>query len=146
MAQGKKLSPNFWNKVFLEALELSVGNVSVACKATNITPQTYYQYRSKNPDFAKKARFLLDNVCLPYLEDIARSRAIQGNDRLLIFMLRNLGKRRWNRDKEYEAMAKESILRKKKDVYKKIKINQRPPTEAEIRAAEILNGEDDEDE
>lgn len=50
MSQGKKLSAHFWNKVFLEALELSVGNISVTCKATNITPQTYYQYRSKNAD------------------------------------------------------------------------------------------------
>ena len=74
---------------------------------------------------------------------------MQGNDRLLIFMLRNLGKRRWNKDKKYEALAKDAPRKNKDITYSKHTEEQRPPTKAELAAAmayeEAMEDEEDED-
>ncbi len=135
MSQGKKLTSNFWNKTFLEALKRNCGVVTHASKEVGVAPQTYYDYRSQNKVFAKKVDSIKEDVCLPLLEDIVFARAIKGNDKLLLFLLRNLGGKKWNRDKAEEAMAKEEPFVRRREESERYKEEQRPPTKAEKAAA-----------
>ena len=67
MSQGKKINKKLWYTSFLEALEQSAGNISKTCEAVQVTPQSYYQYRYKDPVFSKKVQHVLDNICLHIL-------------------------------------------------------------------------------
>lgn len=135
MAQGKKLTGDFWNKTFTEALKNNLGIVTHACSKTGITPQCYYEYRLRNPAFGKKIDVIKEQICLPVLEDLAQARAIKDNDRLLMFMLRNLGASKWSRDRIEEAMAKDEPRIRREKKYESFDLQQRPPTKAERYAA-----------
>lgn len=147
MVQGRKLSSDFWNKTFLEALKHSLGSITHTCKEVGVTPQSYYAYRLKNPTFAKKADVVLETICLPILEDMARSRAMKSSDKLLMFLLRNLGGKKWNQDKVEDALAKEEPKLLLHQQIEDVKDDQRQPTKAELAAAkayeDALDEEDD---
>ncbi len=149
MSQGKKLTSDFWNKTFTEALKNNLGIVTHACSKTGITPQCYYEYRLRNPVFGKKIDIIKEQICLPVLEDLAQARAIKDNDRLLMFMLRNLSETKWNRDKVAEAMAKAEPQLRREAKYASKELEQRVPTKAERLAArafrKVLHAYEDED-
>lgn len=135
MRQGKKIADRFWYEGFLKALKENLGNIVATCNAAGVTPQSYYNRRIDDPVFGKQADRILDQVCVPYLEDIARARAAKGDTRLLVFVLRNRGGRRWNQDRIQEAMAKEEPrIRHEKKLDSK-EFEQRLPTRAEKAAA-----------
>ena len=135
MNQGKKIPSHFWNREFLEALKNSLGSITYAAKESGVTPQSYYAYRLKNPIFAKKADDILETICLPILEDIARSRAMKTSDKLLMFLLRNLSGGKWNRDKIEDARARDEPRMRRDQRYRSIEAEQRVPTEIERAAA-----------
>lgn len=147
MIQGKKLPSNFWNKTFLEALKNSLGSITHACSEAKVTPQSYYAYRLKNPTFAKKADAILETICLPILEDMARSRAMKTSDKLLMFLLRNLAWEKWSKDEVAKALAREEPKLKLREKAEEYIDDQRPLTKAEIAAADAyvkaLDEEDD---
>jgi hypothetical protein len=134
MNQGKKIPDSFWERDFLERLEHSAGSIAAACRSAGVTPQSYYNYRFKNPAFARKAEKILTGLCLPVLEDIARAKAIQGDNKILLFLLRNLGGDKWNKDLREAALAKELAGVKLSEEKNKGVIHQHIPTRAE-RAA-----------
>ena len=134
MSQGKKLPSDFWNKTFTEALKNNLGIVTHACTKTGVTPQCYYEYRLRNPAFGRKIDLIKERICLPVLEDLAQARAIKDNDRLLMFMLRNLGASKWSRDKVEEAMAKDEPRIRSRELNQKELIQQKIPTKAEQEA------------
>lgn len=146
MAQGKKLTSDFWNKTFTEALKNNLGIVTHACSKTGITPQCYYEYRLRNPVFGKKIDRIKEQICLPVLEDLAQARAIKDNDRLLMFMLRTLGGPKWNRDRIEEAMAKVEPQLRREAKYASPEHEQRLPTRAEKAAAKAYLAVLDEEE
>lgn len=130
--QGKKISKSFWYKKFIEAIQDSAGNIVAACRTLGVTPQTYYRYRYVDPSFAEEVDLIIDTICVPLLEDIARNKAIHGNDKLLMFILRNRAGKKWNMDRYYEAQLK--LVQEEKD--NKIKEEQSLPTRAEIIGAQ----------
>lgn len=148
MTQGKKLPSSFWNKIFLEALKNSLGSITHTCSEAKVTPQSYYAYRLSNPKFAKKADAILETICLPILEDMARSRAMKSSDKLLMFLLRNLAGKKWNQDKKEEALAREEPKLLLYQRVEDIKDDQCPLTKPEIAAGlayeQALDEEDDE--
>lgn len=150
MIQGKRIPDDFWNKDFLEALKMSMGNVMMACKGLNISPPSYYNHRLKHPSFAKKADSIIERVCVPVLEDTAFLKAMKGDTRLLIFLLRTRGGKKWNQDLIEAAFAKDEAFYLRRERDSKTDEEQRMPTKAERAAAkaylEALEGEDDEEE
>lgn len=133
--QGKEYSKKFWNTNFIQSLINNYGIVTQACARLNISPQCYYAYRHRCPAFAKKVDNIKENVILPVLEDIAFNRAIKESNSLLIFTIRNLGGKKWNRDRIEEAYAKDAPRTERLIESEKSKQEQRMPTEAEKAAA-----------
>jgi hypothetical protein len=79
-------SPKAWRVVFLDALRVH-GIVSRAAAEARIHRDTAYFERSQDPDFAREWQEALDRG-VDMLEDVARQRAFQGSDTLLIFLLK----------------------------------------------------------
>lgn len=79
-------SPKAWRPVFLEALRTH-GMVTAAALAAGIHRDTAYFERSIDPMFAAEWREALDRG-VEMLEDVAKKRAFEGSDTLLIFLLK----------------------------------------------------------
>ena len=72
---------------FLDALREG-GNVRAACKAAGVARPTVYEWRDADPAFAKGWAEALEDAC-DGLEAVAFKRALTGNDKLLMFLLRS---------------------------------------------------------
>lgn len=147
MNQGKRIPDTFWNKDFLEALKMSMGNVMMACKALSISAPSYYNQRLRSASFAKKADKIIDRICVPVLEDTAFLKAMKGDTRLLIFLLRTRGGKKWSQDLIEAAFAKDEAIDLRRQRESEPAFEQRPPTKAEKAAAKAyLAALDEEDE
>lgn len=71
---------------FLKAFA-SMPNVSTACKRAKISRETAYEWREQDLDFAADWDAAAEASC-DALEDVARQRAIETSDTLLIFLLK----------------------------------------------------------
>lgn len=78
---------------FLLALEKSLGVVQTACKKSGLSRTTYYNWRTKDPDFAK-AVDEVQNVALDFAEDALFQSIQRGNVAAIIFYLKTKGKER----------------------------------------------------
>lgn len=90
MAKGKKYTyqPATWEARFLKIYGEN-GNVTNAAKGAGIDRRTVYARRKTHPHFA----VLMDEAredALELLELMARKRALETSDTLLIFLLKNL--------------------------------------------------------
>lgn len=79
-------SEKAWYPVFLEALRTH-GVISKAAESAGISRWTAYHYRSLDPVFAEEWEAALA-LGVDALEDVAKMRAFQGSDLLLIFLLK----------------------------------------------------------
>jgi len=70
----------------LEALAAGA-TITDACAAEGIGRSTYYEWREACPAFAERADSALD-AGTDTLEEVARKRAVDGSDTLLIFLLK----------------------------------------------------------
>jgi hypothetical protein len=75
-----------WQPAFLEALEKG-HTVAGACKAANVGRTTAYEARQRDEDFAVAWRDLEEHA-IEVLEAEAYRRAIDGSDRLMMFLLK----------------------------------------------------------
>ena len=75
-----------WRDVFLATLR-DTGNVAYACRTADVCRSTAYLRRDKDPKFASLWDDALEDG-LDLLEAVARRRAIEGSDTLLIFLLK----------------------------------------------------------
>lgn len=75
-----------WVSAFLAALRES-GNVRFSCETAGIARTTAYDARKLHPDFAKLWDVALDDAC-DQLELVARARAVEQSDTLMIFLLK----------------------------------------------------------
>lgn len=141
--QGKQFTAKFWNTTFLKALEESMGNVSSACRKLNMAPQTFYLYIHNNQKYREKVTKLQDGIIVPFLVEMVKARAFEGDNKLLLFLLRNLGGERWNRDITNVHLARiEAEIRKAERINEEnfrarneIDNEQRVPTEEEVYVA-----------
>lgn len=78
---------------FLKAFEETYGVISYACKAANVSRQTYYNWRKNDPAFDEKAREIEESAI-----DIAEGKLLtqigEGNLTAIIFYLKTKGKKR----------------------------------------------------
>ena len=77
----------------LQALEKSLGVVTVACKQSDTPRSTYYKWLKEDQDFAKAVKEI-ENIALDFAESQLHSQMRDGNTSATIFYLKTKGKKR----------------------------------------------------
>jgi len=77
----------------LEALEKSLGVVTVACKSAKIPRSTYYKWLKEDDQFAKEVKEI-ENIALDFGESQLHKQIGEGNTSATIFFLKTKGKKR----------------------------------------------------
>ena len=80
-------------KAMLEALEKSLGIVTSACKAVDISRETHYRWLREDADY-KAAVESLSDVALDFAESQLHKQIKEGNSTATIFFLKTKGKKR----------------------------------------------------
>ena len=75
-----------WEEAFLTGLRNSA-NVRAACEAAGVSRQAAYKRRDGNVHFRDEWNGALDEAC-DLLEYVARKRAMESSDTLIIFLLK----------------------------------------------------------
>ena len=77
----------------LDALEKSLGVVTVACKSANVPRSTYYKWIKEDEEFKQQVEEL-QNVVLDFAESTLHKLIADGNTAATIFFLKTKGKKR----------------------------------------------------
>ena len=77
----------------LTALEKSFGVVTTACRNSNISRQTFYNYYNEDPEF-KKSCDDISEIALDMAESQLHKQILDGNTSATIFYLKTKGKKR----------------------------------------------------
>jgi hypothetical protein len=83
---GHQLSTEAWQSVFLSSFR-QCGNITKSSEAAEVTRQAVFYAHKRDPDF----RALYEEAkeeSIERLEDVARKRATESSDNLLIFLLK----------------------------------------------------------
>ena len=80
-------------EAMLQALENSLGVVTVACKQVDVPRSTYYKWLNEDKDFAKAVNHI-ENIALDFGESQLHSQMKDGNTSATIFFLKTKGKKR----------------------------------------------------
>ena len=80
-------------EAMLQALENSLGVVTVACKQTEIPRSTYYKWLKEDEEFAKSVKEI-ENIALDFAESQLHTQMKDGNTSATIFYLKTKGKKR----------------------------------------------------
>ena len=80
-------------EAILQALENSLGVVTVACKQADVPRSTYYKWLNEDKDFAKQVKEI-ENIALDFAESQLHSQMKDGSTSATIFYLKTKGKKR----------------------------------------------------
>tara|TARA_R110002012_G_scaffold321182_1_gene547934 strand:- start:2139 stop:2492 length:354 start_codon:yes stop_codon:yes gene_type:complete len=80
-------------EAMLQALENSLGVVTVACKQTETPRSTYYKWLKEDEEFAKAVKEI-ENIALDFGESQLHKQIGDGNTSATIFFLKTKGKKR----------------------------------------------------
>ena len=80
-------------EAMLQALENSLGVVTVACKQSDTPRSTYYKWLKEDEEFAKSVKEI-ENIALDFAESQLHSQMKDGNTSATIFYLKTKGKKR----------------------------------------------------
>ncbi|QDP62826.1 MAG: hypothetical protein Unbinned579contig1003_21 [Prokaryotic dsDNA virus sp.] len=80
-------------ETILQALENSLGVVTVACKQAGIPRSTYYKWLKEDEDFKKEVKEI-ENIALDFGESQLHKQMKEGSTAATIFFLKTKGKRR----------------------------------------------------
>tara|TARA_A100001201_G_C4086469_1_gene200653 strand:+ start:403 stop:753 length:351 start_codon:yes stop_codon:yes gene_type:complete len=80
-------------ETILQALENSLGVVTVACKQANIPRSTYYKWLKEDKEFADQVKEI-ENIALDFAESQLHSQIKDGSTSATIFYLKTKGKKR----------------------------------------------------
>ena len=94
-------------KSMLEALERSLGVVSVACKQVGISRWTHYDWKKSDDEYAKEVQGIAE-ASVDFAESNLYKLIKQGNPSATIFYLKTKGKKRGYTE------SQEVIIREKK--------------------------------
>ena len=97
--------------IMIEMLEKSLGVVSTACKAANISRDTHYRWLKEDEIYAEAVESL-NNVSLDFAESQLFNAMKEGNITAVIFYLKTKGK-----DRGYiERIQQEDVSKKPKQL------------------------------
>jgi len=77
----------------LEALEKSLGVVTMACKSADVPRSTYYKWLKEDEEFSKAVKDI-ENIALDFGESQLHKQIKDGNTSATIFFLKTKGKKR----------------------------------------------------
>ena len=80
-------------EAMLQALENSLGVVTVACKQSDTPRSTYYKWLKEDEQFAKDVKEI-ENIALDFAESQLHSQIKDGSTSATIFYLKTKGKKR----------------------------------------------------
>ena len=80
-------------EAMLQALENSLGVVTVACKQTDTPRSTYYKWLKEDEDLAKAVKEV-ENIALDFAESQLHTQIKDGSTSATIFYLKTKGKKR----------------------------------------------------
>ena len=80
-------------EAMLQALENSLGVVTVACKQSDTPRSTYYKWLKEDEQFAKDVKEI-ENIALDFAESQLHTQMKDGNTSATIFYLKTKGKKR----------------------------------------------------
>jgi hypothetical protein len=80
-------------EAMLQALENSLGVVTVACKQSGTPRSTYYKWLKEDETFAKEVKEI-ENIALDFAESQLHSQMKDGSTSATIFYLKTKGKKR----------------------------------------------------
>jgi len=80
-------------EALLQALEKSLGVVTVACKQADIPRSTYYKWLKEDEEFAKAVKEI-ENIALDFAESQLHTQMKDGSTSATIFYLKTKGKKR----------------------------------------------------
>lgn len=86
-------SSDIHKKAMLEALEKSLGVVTAACKAVDISRETHYRWMREDAEY-KAAVEELSDVAIDFAESQLHKQIKEGNSTATIFFLKTKGKKR----------------------------------------------------
>lgn len=86
-----RLSKN--QRDFLKALEASFGNISAACKKTNLSRATYYKWINNSPRFAEEVDTVNEGL-IDFAETKLHQNIMDGKEASIFFFLKTKGKKR----------------------------------------------------
>ena len=93
-------------RLFLEAFELSVGNVSTTCSKIGISRNTFYQWKKKDLDFAQAVSDQEESL-LDFAETMLHKAIKEGRTAELIFFLKTKGQSRGYIEKQRIETSRE---------------------------------------
>lgn len=91
-------------KKLLEALEKSLGVVTVACKTAELDRTTFYNYYNSDPEF-KEAVDSIEDIALDFAESQLHQQIRDGEVTSTIFYLKTKGKRRGYIEKTQQELS-----------------------------------------
>ena len=80
-------------EAILQALENSLGVVTIACKQADVPRSTYYKWLKEDTDFAKAVKEI-ENIALDFAESQLHAQIKEGSTSATIFYLKTKGKKR----------------------------------------------------
>lgn len=80
-------------EAMLQALENSLGVVTVACKKTETPRSTYYKWLKEDQEFAQSVKEI-ENIALDFAESQLHTQIKDGSTSATIFYLKTKGKKR----------------------------------------------------
>ena len=80
-------------ETMLQALENSLGVVTVACKSADIPRSTYYKWLKEDKEFANSVKEI-ENIALDFAESQLHTQIKDGSTPATIFYLKTKGKKR----------------------------------------------------
>ena len=82
-------------KHFVEAYQKAFGNISVACKAADVSRGAYYLWLEHDPEFKAAIEALEpDEIFLDFVENALQQRISKGDTTAIIFTLKTKGRKR----------------------------------------------------
>ena len=86
-----RLSKN--QRDFLKALDASFGNISAACKKTNLNRATYYKWMKNSPKFVEEVETVNEGL-IDFAETKLHQNIMDGKEASIFFFLKTKGKKR----------------------------------------------------
>ena len=80
-------------EAILQALENSLGVVTIACKQADVPRSTYYKWLKEDTDFAQAVKEI-ENIALDFAESQLHAQIKDGSTSATIFYLKTKGKKR----------------------------------------------------
>ena len=96
--------------VMIQALESSLGVVSVACGKAEVSRDTHYRWYKEDPDYKIKVDSV-KNICLDFVESHLFEQIKENNTTAAIFYLKTQGKKRGYVERQEVDLGTENHFR-----------------------------------